>query len=71
MLNITVVGALIGKQRGRNLEIMNSFELVVHIIDNEFIVDKEYYNTKEDQCVYFMLCLYYSYNNYFFFSVPH
>jgi COP9 signalosome complex subunit 6 len=44
-----VLGALIGKQRGRNLEIMNSFELVFDVIDNEVIVDREYYNTKEDQ----------------------
>jgi len=45
-----VLGALIGKQKGRNLEIMNSFELVFHVIDSAIIVDREYYTTKEDQC---------------------
>jgi COP9 signalosome complex subunit 6 len=44
-----VLGALIGKQRGRNLEIMNSFELLFDIIDNKVHVDRVYYATKEDQ----------------------
>lgn len=44
-----VLGALIGKQKGRNLEIMNSFELMFHVIDSAVIVDREYYTTKEDQ----------------------
>ena len=46
-----VLGALIGKQKGRNLEIMNSFELVFHVIDKEVVIDREYYSTKEDQCM--------------------
>lgn len=45
-----VLGALIGKQKGRNLEIMNSFELVFNVIDSQVIVDREYYTMKEDQC---------------------
>jgi len=45
-----VIGALIGKQRGRELEIMNSFELVFSMDENSFLViDKEYYTTKEEQ----------------------
>nr|SVE76480.1 EOG090X08T4 [Daphnia longispina] len=43
-----VIGALIGKQKGRSLEIMNSFELVFTVIDN-VVIDRDYYNTKEEQ----------------------
>ncbi len=46
-----MIGALIGKQKGRNLEIMNSFELVFNVIDGrDVIIDRDYYNTKEEQC---------------------
>lgn len=44
-----VIGALIGKQTGRNLEIMNSFELVFDRIEGDIIIDKDYYTTKEQQ----------------------
>lgn len=44
-----VIGALIGKQKGRNLELMNSFELVFTGIGGDIIIDKDYYNTKEEQ----------------------
>jgi len=44
-----VLGALIGKQEGRNIEIMNSFELLFDFIDGDIIIDREYYSTKEDQ----------------------
>lgn len=29
---------------------MNSFELVASEIGEDFIIDREYYNTKEEQC---------------------
>lgn len=45
-----MVGALIGKQKGRNIEVMNSFELVFSIIDGDVIIDRDYYNLKEEQC---------------------
>ena len=45
-----VLGALIGKQKGRNIEVMNSFELLFDLVDDQLILDREYYNTKEDQC---------------------
>lgn len=45
-----VIGALIGKQEGRNIEVMNSFELLSHTIDERVHIDKEYYYTKEEQC---------------------
>lgn len=48
-----VVGALIGKQKGRNIEVMNSFELVFSAIGDDIIIDREYYNLKEEQCEYF------------------
>ena len=46
-----VVGALIGKQKGRNIEVMNSFELHFDAVDKDIIIDMEYYNTKEEQCM--------------------
>uniref|UniRef100_A0AAV2MHI2 COP9 signalosome complex subunit 6 n=1 Tax=Knipowitschia caucasica TaxID=637954 RepID=A0AAV2MHI2_KNICA len=45
-----VIGALIGKQEGRNIEVMNSFELLSHTTDDRVHIDKEYYYTKEEQC---------------------
>ena len=45
-----VIGALIGKQEGRNMEVMNSFELLSHAVEEKIIIDKEYYYTKEEQC---------------------
>lgn len=42
-------GALIGKQKGRNIEIMNSFELLFTCIGDNVIIDRDYYNTKEEQ----------------------
>lgn len=44
-----VVGALIGKQIGRKLEIMNSFELLLSKVEDDMIIDKAYYTTKEEQ----------------------
>lgn len=64
----TVIGALIGKQEGRNIEVMNSFELLSHTTDDRVHIDKEYYYTKEEQCkwclcvkYYICLCLYFVY----------
>lgn len=44
-----VYGALIGKQNGRDIEIMNSFELDYSTIDGQVVIDREYYNQKEEQ----------------------
>jgi len=49
-LPFLVIGALIGKQKGRSLEIMNSFELMFTVID-DIVIDRDYYNTKEEQCI--------------------
>lgn len=46
-----VIGALIGKQTGRKVEVMNSFELVYSdcIESGDINIDSEYYYTKEEQ----------------------
>ncbi|KAM6289212.1 LOW QUALITY PROTEIN: COP9 signalosome complex subunit 6, partial [Aegotheles albertisi] len=40
-----VIGALIGRQEGRHIEVMNSFELLSHAVDGQVLIDKEYYYT--------------------------
>lgn len=50
-----VIGALIGKQTGRNVEVMNSFELKFKYVDENIIICRDYYLTKEEQCEYFFL----------------
>ncbi|XP_062521830.1 COP9 signalosome complex subunit 6-like [Corticium candelabrum] len=48
--NPKVLGALIGTQKGRNLEIFNSFELQCDVgNDHDVIINREYYTTKEEQ----------------------
>nr|XP_014431084.1 COP9 signalosome complex subunit 6 [Pelodiscus sinensis] len=47
---VQVIGALIGRQEGRNIEVMNSFELLSHAAEESTLIDKEYYYTKEEQC---------------------
>ena len=44
-----VYGALIGQQRGRQIEIMNSFELDVNAVEGRVVVDRDYYALKEGQ----------------------
>ncbi len=44
-----VFGALIGKQSGRNIEIMNSFELDFSRIDGSVVIFRDYYDLKESQ----------------------
>ncbi|XP_075764140.1 COP9 signalosome complex subunit 6 isoform X2 [Pelodiscus sinensis] len=46
---VQVIGALIGRQEGRNIEVMNSFELLSHAAEESTLIDKEYYYTKEEQ----------------------
>jgi COP9 signalosome complex subunit 6 len=41
---------VIGKQTGRSIEIMNSFELKFDWIEESIIIDQEYYKTKVEQC---------------------
>ncbi|XP_065056712.1 COP9 signalosome complex subunit 6-like [Rhopilema esculentum] len=44
-----VVGALLGKQEGRNIEILNSFELQYDLIEKDIVINMEYYRAKEEQ----------------------
>lgn len=47
----TVIGALIGKQNGRNIEVMNSFELKFEVLEFDMVlINSDYYKTKEEQC---------------------
>merc|ERR1712215_600005 len=46
---VPVYGALIGKQNGRDIELMNSFELDYNMIEGCVVIDRDYYNTKEEQ----------------------
>ena len=48
---ILVIGALLGTQDGRNIEIFNSFELQFDLFDDgQIVINMEYYRTKEEQC---------------------
>lgn len=44
-----IFGALIGKQKGRDIEVMNSFELDHTTVEGKVIIDRDYYNIKEEQ----------------------
>ena len=48
--SVSVLGALIGQQTGRKIEVMNSFELVADIVDGEIVINMDYYTLKEEQC---------------------
>ena len=51
VLCILVIGALLGTQDGRNIEIFNSFELQFDLFDDgQIVINMEYYRTKEEQC---------------------
>lgn len=45
-----MIGALIGKQSGRNVEVMNSFELKFKLVNQDIVICQDYYRTKEEQC---------------------
>uniref|UniRef100_A0A914WHQ3 COP9 signalosome complex subunit 6 n=2 Tax=Plectus sambesii TaxID=2011161 RepID=A0A914WHQ3_9BILA len=44
-----VFGALLGKQHGRNLELMNSFEVRWDIVAGHAVLDLEFFHTREAQ----------------------
>ena len=49
---ISVIGALLGTQDGRKIEIFNSFELQFDMFgDGQIVINMEYYRTKEEQCM--------------------
>jgi len=46
-----VIGALLGTQDGRTIEIFNSFELQFDLFDDgQLVINMAYYKTKEEQC---------------------
>lgn len=47
---ILVFGALLGRQKGRSVEICNSYEIVVTSVDGRLILDRDYFTSKEEQC---------------------
>lgn len=47
--NPRVIGALLGSQVGRNVEIFNSFELVHEIVDKNVQIDSKYLTKKQEQ----------------------
>jgi len=47
-----VIGALLGVQTGRSIEIINSFELVYTVDAHGRVqLDNEYFATKQEQCL--------------------
>lgn len=54
---LPVYGALIGKQEGRKIEVFNSFELKYDDVDDDVIMNRDYYNTKEEQCKLYYLII--------------
>ena len=43
-------GALLGMQEGRDIEICNSFELLVVTVEGKVVHDDDYFTAKEKQC---------------------
>jgi COP9 signalosome complex subunit 6 len=48
--NPRVIGALLGIQTGRQIEIFNSFELVFNVVDGAIVIDQTYLHKKQEQC---------------------
>ena len=44
-----VIGALIGKQKGRSIEIFNTFELKFDVVENSIVIDRDFYTIREEQ----------------------
>lgn len=47
---LAVFGALLGRQKGRSVEICNSYEIVVTSVDGRLVLDRDYFTSKEEQC---------------------
>lgn len=47
--NVRVIGALLGNQTGRDVEIFNSFELIYEYVDNKVTIDLTYLAAKQEQ----------------------
>ena len=49
-----VLGALLGRQSGRDVEITNSYELAYDLVDERIHINNEYFVTKQEQCKWFI-----------------
>lgn len=47
--NPHVIGAILGRRDGRNLELFNSFELEYTVIEGTAVIDTNYFRSKEEQ----------------------
>eukprot|EP00123_Amoebidium_parasiticum_P001608 comp12740_c0_seq1/m.7859 comp12740_c0_seq1/g.7859 ORF comp12740_c0_seq1/g.7859 comp12740_c0_seq1/m.7859 type:complete len:313 (-) comp12740_c0_seq1:254-1192(-) len=47
--NPRVIGALLGTQDGRNVEVFNAFELLTRVEGGELIIDPPYFQSKQEQ----------------------
>jgi len=47
--NPRVIGAFLGLQNGRQIEICNSFELVFSVVDGTIVIDQTYLHKKQEQ----------------------
>ena len=52
MCTVLVIGALLGTQNGREVEIVNSFDLILASGTEEDKVDLEVLDSRKDQCAY-------------------
>lgn len=52
---ILVLGALLGTQNGRDVDIVNTFELALES-DDESKVDHGFLVSRREQCLYMVLC---------------
>ena len=46
----------LGIQKGRSVEIFNSFELVSTVVDGSIVVDTDYFRAKREQCTPCYMC---------------
>lgn len=49
---MAVIGVLLGAQKGREVSVANSFELLYSVVDGKVVVDDEFLTTRRDQCAY-------------------
>ena len=45
-----IVGAILGTQSGKRIEITNSFELLYDTIEDHIIIDSDFFLKKREQC---------------------
>lgn len=55
---LRVFGALLGVQEGRNVEVFNSFEIVVTDLDNQLVLDTQYMERKLEASSYSLFVLF-------------